>query len=141
MCLAKKRGPIKTATRDIEVYKILRTGKGKLYPLFFTNNRTRKQNSIILKDYEKREVRVEKPLYRYNHSNFGYYCFRDLSEVKRYIVVMGMCTNAGFERIKPIIYKFVIPKGSKYRKGYECSEGYKSIMLASKLCNGKRVVQ
>lgn len=140
MCMVNKVSNPIIADKDIYVYKHIPQYNGKLIPYIFhpDHSKIRRDGYYIgyidLKDYETHvvnmksgiEINLDKIV---QDKTIGYFCFSDVNEVYEY-VENYLCDST------KNIYRFKIPKGSKYRIGYmEKMGGYvfKSILLASKL--------
>lgn len=142
MCLAERRSPVMHAKEDIVVYKLFRKSDSHLYPLYAYPKRggVFRSDPIKLWEYENIEV----PIYEKRKEaniNVGYYCFSDRKDAINYRY--WLCAYTQFTEKSLVIYRFIIPKGAKYRKGfqgvlYACPK-LNSLLLASKLCNGRKV--
>lgn len=130
MCIVSRRGPVEVANEDIKVYKVLVKMDGKLYPWLFYPKNAGEYNSsepeMKLKDYKEVVVPIDKPL-KSTKENIGYFCFGDFKDAVDFVCEFG-----------EFIYTFVISKGAKYRRGVSKGRRYKSIILASKLCKGRK---
>lgn len=127
MCIVSKRSPVQVANEDIDVYKVMSVARNIVSPLLYYPTHRAEFN---IDDYERVVVPIDKKR-RKDDRNIGYHCFGDFKEAVDYISFGST----------ECVYKFIIPKGAKYRRGTHVEGTYKSIILASKLCQGKKVTK